>query len=122
MTVWTARRVGSALYCGRPVPDRRHCTGLVARVRDDVTGPVAWLEFGMIEDPPGSHFWRPSNRTAQQWARGSLRQGGHGDRAYREARRAGGRIAANVPDLPWRRRCPQCGEPALVTRTVVVSG
>ena len=142
-TVWPARRVGDRILCGRPAPDGG-CRGEIATVArrgqrpDGVTGtrreavdlgdlgqlPTGWREVevvvlpsGMVEDPPGSGFWRPTARARGQAARG---QRPTGDVRAEAARRPRGEIFGEV-ELPIRRACPVCNVIAAVGRDVIRS-
>jgi len=128
---WPARRVGDRILCGRPVPDRGYCGGLIATVNDTpvellegrahmLEGPRAELPWGMVRDRPGSHFWRPSNRAKNQAARGQ-KAPGHAVRASRAASRDGRLLPGNAPALPWTRRCPECNVLVEVTAALLES-
>lgn len=121
MTVWPARRVDTRLLCGRQTSVSGGCRGEIARINDGGEAPVAELQFGMIEDPPGSHYWRPSNRAKAQMARGQRRVGGHAVRAMRAGRVDGRIFATTRPALPWTRHCPVCHVLAEVTASVLRS-
>lgn len=111
-----ARRVGNSLLCGRPDRYRGHCGGLIAIVLEDAAGPGwTFLMLGMIEDPPGSHVWRLSNRAKKQ-RQGGQEAPGHSLRATRGPGVTGFRP---VP-MPWRRLCPDCLVLAEVTAESVL--
>lgn len=136
VTRWPARRVGDRLLCGRPAPGRGYCAGEIATVRpvsrDGQIVDGATLGAGFAEDPPGSHHWRMTERTAALAdAAADARRGWRGSKSEKVAlrrfvrSRATGPFAGDpglgilFPDLPWSRACPVCNVVAEVTDAVL---
>jgi hypothetical protein len=120
MTTWPARRVEDGpvigrLLCGRQVNGRYVCQGLVAHTASEgIPARVrVMLPQGLVEDPPGSRFWRQTSRATQRASerRGSVRR--HvpkGDTTPQPL---------NEPSIPWQRACPHCRSIAIVTEDVL---
>jgi len=108
MTVWPARRLQGRLLCGRLVAGQYPCQGVIAWVAEDMVRNHAMMPPGMVEDPPGSHFWRQTSRAVRRAAEGV-------GPSRRHLPRGMGIDVLNEPALPWRRRCPHCRVLAEVT-------
>jgi hypothetical protein len=134
VTVWPARRVGDRILCGRPAPDGG-CRGEIATIVPSGRYPI--LPTGMVEDPPGSRFWRLTARAQRQIAtlkaekREQLTGLGNIGRRTTMAVQVGS-LGDNrmrprdapvflPPALPLRRRCPVCNTVAEVTASLLNS-
>jgi hypothetical protein len=144
MTIWKARRVGDRILCGRPVPDRGYCNGLIADVTvtdafvRSIAGPdlpttpltIAIPPEAMVEDPPGSRHYRLSARAKRQSERGGRPTANRGrDKPpynfthvspahYPLETRAS---LSPIPKVPWFRPCPVCNVLAEVTADLLAS-
>jgi hypothetical protein len=120
VTTWKARRVGDRILCGRPAPDGG-CRGLIATVYHyrvpGILGEwrLAYLPFGLKEDPPGSSVWvlkeRSRTKGIREGRRGPTFLNGKIERGRKLARAGDGRQA--YP--PFWRACPVCNVRAEVT-------
>lgn len=118
MTVWQARRSGAnRVLCGRMVGGRYVCQGDIAIVM----GGAVWPPKGMVEEPPGSGFWRLTSRAARKLAAGvqpyAQTMARHPDQRPDNWESP----AYTAPPLPWRRQCPHCGQLAEVSERVLHS-
>jgi len=118
VTAWPARRAGShrdIILCGRQVAGRYVCQGEIAYYAEDDEGGGMWyFPAGLIEDPPGSGFYREVTRFDPRdphWRRPQ-----HVDP---EGQKVNAWIALVDERLPARRRCPHCKTLAQVSRDLL---
>jgi hypothetical protein len=122
---YQARRAGDRILCGRPTPIGP-CIGEIGSV-----APSGWFTEtprGMVEDPPGSGYWRWTRRAQLERVNGQIVRGNARRRGvslmaarttFARARREAPMVAP--PELPWRRTCDVCRTVALVTRDLLTS-
>jgi hypothetical protein len=115
MTIYPARRVEWTMMCGRRGVDGRYvCQGVVGTAGVTVDGMRTSPLPGYVESPEAGTY------VLSRHAAGKRDGSAHAPTFRRKRDTTSGKVTpATLPSLPWRVRCPHCGELAEVAAKVL---
>ena len=120
-TVWPARRAGrrrDIVLCGRMVGGQYVCTGVIAYHVLSPSSLAGWcLPPGLVEDPPGSRFYRAATRFVAERPR--FRRPVQPVVHLPDRTIGGYHPWVRLDRLPVRRLCPKCRCVAEITADVL---